>query len=87
MKSMKEEAEPIARLLAHGQTRTVGWVYLWNTSELSILWLDRRVPATHVDPPVPADVLTRAHMITSDGVVHLIEHLSRARTQSDLDRK
>lgn len=87
MKPVKEEAEPIARLLRYGQTRTVGWVYLWNTSELSILWLDRRVQATHIVPPVPADVLTRARMITSDGVVDLIEHLSRARTQSDFDRK
>ena len=76
MKPLKEEAEPIARLLGPGRTRTVGWVYLWNTSELSILWLDRRLPAAYVDPPVPEEVLTRARSVTSDTVTELLAALS-----------
>ena len=33
-----KEATPIGRLLGAGG-KTLGWVYLWNTSEISILWL------------------------------------------------
>ncbi|KGM46650.1 hypothetical protein [Pseudooceanicola atlanticus] len=76
MKPLKEEAEPIARLLGPERTGTVGWVYLWNTSELSILWVDRRLPAGYIDPPVPTDILTRARSITSDAVTELLAALS-----------
>lgn len=33
-----KEAAPIGRLLDAGG-ETIGWVYRWNTSELSVLWL------------------------------------------------
>ncbi|MDE4230941.1 hypothetical protein PXK05_21100 [Phaeobacter gallaeciensis] len=73
---MKEEAEPIARLLGPDRAKTVGWVYLWNTSELSVLWLDRSLPAQHVDPPLPQCVLTRARAVTTDAITDLLDDLS-----------
>ena len=40
MISGREEASAIARLIGADRKRTVGWVYLWNTAELAVLWLD-----------------------------------------------
>lgn len=74
----KEEAAPIARLLSRGRRRTVGWVYLWNTSELSILWIDRGLPPEHVDPPLRPEILVRAKAVTTDDITALLEGLSAA---------
>lgn len=76
MATGKEEAAPIARLLCGDRKRTVGWIYLWNTSELSILWIDRNEPAKHIDPPIPRDTLVRAKAVSSDSVTDLLETLS-----------
>lgn len=81
MKPLKQEAEPIARLLGPGRESTVGWVYLWNTFELSVLWLDRGLPAHFVEPPVPECVLTRARAVTKDAVTDLLETFSKRDSQ------
>ena len=76
MKAVKAEAAPIARLIGADPDRTLAWVYVWNTSELSILWLDRRVPPKFIDPPLPKGVLDKAITVTSDDVTDLLTALS-----------
>tara|TARA_R110002072_G_scaffold18434_2_gene69157 strand:+ start:327 stop:539 length:213 start_codon:yes stop_codon:yes gene_type:complete len=56
--------------------RTVGWVYLWNTSELSILWIDRNQTPKHIDPPLCPETLARAKAATTDAVTDLLDTLS-----------
>jgi hypothetical protein len=72
----KEEAVPIARLRGNDGERTVGWVYLWNTSELSILWIGRKLPAKYIDPPLNPETLARAKAVTRDAITDLLEALS-----------
>ncbi|MGI3171408.1 hypothetical protein ACRARG_19820 [Pseudooceanicola sp. C21-150M6] len=73
----KEEAAPVARLICSRINRTVGWVYRWNTSELSILWIGAARTADHIDPPLRPDMLAAAQAVTSDEVTHFLEKLSR----------
>jgi len=72
----KEEAEAVARLLARDGERVVGLLYLWNTSELSILWIGEYGEASTIDPPLSTDVLAKAKSICADEVIELIEALS-----------
>ncbi len=84
MTQSKEEAEPIARLLGCDGERTVGWVYLWNTSELSILWIEKRETARLIDPPICAETLAKAKHATPAGVIDFLEELSiAARSNSE----
>lgn len=76
MTNGKEEAVPIARLQADVGARTIGWVYLWNTSELSILWITPKLPAKYIDPPLSPETLARAKAVTSDAITDLLEALS-----------
>ncbi|EAQ02697.1 hypothetical protein OB2597_18312 [Pseudooceanicola batsensis HTCC2597] len=76
MKVAKSEAAPLARLIGTDPDHTLAWVYVWNTSELSILWLDRRVPPKFIDPPLPKGVLDQAMTVTSDDVTDLLKALS-----------
>ena len=57
MRQLKEEAKPIARLLGKDKKRTVGWVYLWNSSDLSVLWLGEEGVAGAIEPVLLPDVL------------------------------
>ena len=72
----KEEAVPVARLVDGRGDRTVGWVYRWNTSELSILWLDPKRTAHHIDPPLSRNTIANAKTVTTDEVTDLLEELS-----------
>jgi len=74
-KRRKEEAAPIAMLLDY-EGKTTGWVYQWNTLELSILWIDQDRAVGHIDPPLCANTLTSAKAVTSDAVTELLETLS-----------
>lgn len=76
MRLLKEEAEPIARLFGNDRERTVGWVYLWNSSELSVLWLDEQAPAGSIEPPLHPEVLAEAKLSTPVKVVEFLETLS-----------
>jgi hypothetical protein len=80
----KEEAVPIARLWGGDGEQTVGWVYLWNTCELSILWINPKLPAKYIDPPLNPETLARAKAVTSDAITDLLEALSTGgRTNSE----
>lgn len=77
MTNGKEEAVPIAKLKGDDGEVTVGWVYLWNTSELSILWIEHKLPAKYIDPPLSRETLARAKAVTSDAITDLLEALSK----------
>jgi hypothetical protein len=72
----KEEAAPVARLIRSPEGQTVGWVYQWNSSELSILWIGAARTADHIDPPLRPDMLAAAQAVTSDEVTRFLEKLS-----------
>ena len=76
MARVKEEAAAIARLLGRDGRRTVGWVYLWNTAELSILWIEQRDTAKVIEPSICAEMLAKAKHVTPGEVIDLIEGLS-----------
>lgn len=78
MKTRKEEATPIARLLGEDGTLTIGWVYQWNTSELSILWITGDRTIAHIDPPLCPETLARAKSVTTDSVTELLGTFSTA---------
>lgn len=73
-----EEAAAISRLIGDDRNRTVGWVYLWNTSELSILWIGGRDVAEFIEPAVCPEMLAKARPTTPDDVVELLSALSIA---------
>ena len=76
----KEEAVPIARLRGDDGQKTVGWVYLWNTSELSILWINPKLPAESIEPPICSKTLALAKAVTRDDIIDLLETLSSKTT-------
>lgn len=86
MTQVKEEAAAIARLLGDDRKRPIGWVYLWNTSELSILWIDRCRPAKFIEPPLNQDTLAKAKAVTPDAVTDLLETLSTAGQEGSTER-
>ena len=82
VKTRKEEATPIARLMGKDRTQTIGWVYQWNTSELSILWINRDRAITYIEPPLCPETLARAKSVTTDTVTDLLEALSTGANRS-----
>ena len=75
---MRLEAEPIAKLLTAERTQIVGWVYLWNMSELSILWISDHRSVQHIDPPLNPKILAEAKRVSQDPVIGFLERLSSA---------
>jgi hypothetical protein len=73
----KQEAVPIARLLGQDRQRVVGWVYLWNTDEVSILWIGDPRNAMAVDPPLDPNILAKAKSMEADAVTEYLEALAR----------
>lgn len=67
-----DEASPIARLIGRDGRRTVGWVFVWETSELAILWLEPRETAEFVDPQVCSETLAKAKATTPVDLVSLL---------------
>lgn len=60
MNARQDEGTAIARLVGGSSSRTVGWVYLWNTFELGVLWLRRDLAPERIEPPLDPEVLARA---------------------------
>ena len=69
MTHFNEEASPIARLIVPDGKRTVGWVYAWETSELSVLWIDEPAKAAFIEPALCAESLAKAKLITPARVI------------------
>ena len=60
MASLDDEASPIARLIGYDGKRTIGWVYVWEDSELAILWIAPQDSAVFIEPALGADLLAKA---------------------------
>lgn len=71
------EASPIARLIGADGKRTVGWVYAWETSELSILWIDGRGTVAFIDPEICFEMHAKAKAITPDDVIAFLGTLRK----------
>lgn len=77
MIQFNEEASPIARLIGPDGKRTVGWVYAWQTSELSILWIEDRESAKFIDPVLCPEILAKANATTPPEVIVFLTMLPK----------
>ena len=50
-------------------------VYVWETSELAILWLNPRKTAAFVDPKIGSKMLAKAKSITPEELFALVGRL------------
>ncbi|MEN8935021.1 MAG: hypothetical protein ABF245_08840, partial [Planktotalea arctica] len=65
----------IARLIGSNGKHTVGWVYVWESSELSILWINKRDPVAFIDPPLCPERLAKAKATTPEDVIAFLTAL------------
>lgn len=70
-----EEASPVARLIGPNGKHTVGWVYAWESSELSILWINERDAVAFIDPPLCPERLAKAQATTPEDVIAFLAAL------------
>lgn len=82
MTHFNEEASPIARLVGPDGKHTVAWVYAWESSELSILWIDEPDKAAFIDPPLCPETLAKAKAITPEGVISFLDTLRKLTSKS-----
>ncbi|QCO57684.1 hypothetical protein EOK75_18510 (plasmid) [Pseudorhodobacter turbinis] len=75
MPHLNDEATPIARLIGPDGKSIVGLVYVWETSELAILWLNPRKTATFVDPKIGSKMLEKAKSTTPEELFALVGRL------------
>ncbi|MBD3623893.1 hypothetical protein [Palleronia pelagia] len=75
MNTRRDEGTAIARLVGGAANLTVGWIYLWNTLELGILWLRRDLAPERIEPPLDTEVLERAKSVTTDEITALLDRL------------
>jgi hypothetical protein len=73
--SVKNEATPIARLI-DGCTRTLGWVYLWDTTDLSILWRTGEYDAASIVWLQGWQLQSLSVSATNDPILDLLASLS-----------
>lgn len=78
MTDLNDEAAPIARLVGEDRKCTVGWVYCWNTSELSILWIGKSNTAAFIDPGIRPEILEKAKTTTPVGVIAFLAALLKS---------
>ena len=50
----RTEGTAIARLYGRDPSKIIGWLYLWNSEELGILWLGRKRMVRFIDPQIDA---------------------------------
>ena len=72
-----DEASPIARLIGPDGKSVVGLVYVWETSELAILWLEPTKSAAFINPEICSEVLAEAQATSPEDVIALLSKLKR----------
>lgn len=82
MVPLNNEASPIARLIGFDGKRTIGWVYVWEDSELAIFWIAPQEPAAFIDPAIGADLLMKATATTPVDVISFLCGLSKVTHKS-----
>lgn len=78
MSSELREAAPVAKLLGENCETTVGWVYVWNTGELRVLWLRPRERACFITPSLDQDLVVKAAGVTDADLLDFLANLSSA---------
>ncbi len=63
---------PIARLIGPDGKSIVGSVYVWEASELAILWSDPRRTAAFIDPKIDLETLTKGKATTPAELLALL---------------
>ncbi|MGK7664461.1 MULTISPECIES: hypothetical protein [unclassified Marinovum] len=76
MNTRQDEGTAIARLVGGSSSLTVGWIYLWNTFELGILWVRSDLAPERIEPPLDPEDLARAKSVTSDEITALLDRLA-----------
>ena len=72
MVPLNDEASPISRLIGFDGKSTIGWVYIWEDSELAILWIAPEESAAFIDPAIGADLLAKASATTPVDVISFL---------------
>ena len=70
-----DEATPIARLIGQDGKSIVGLVYVWETSELAVLWLNPGKMAAFVDPEIDPEMLAKGKSTTPSELLALLGRL------------
>ena len=84
MTQVNKEASPIARLIKSDDKRTIGWVYAWATSELSILWVDEQSTVAFSDSEIHFEMQATATATTPENVVAFLSRLRETTSESGL---
>lgn len=85
MTHFNEEASPIARLIGHDGKHTVGWVYAWETSELSILWINEPDTAVFIDPEIRSEMQAKAKATTPEDIIAFIGRLRKPKNKGGFE--
>lgn len=75
MPYLNDEATPIARLIGPDGKSIVGLVYVWETSELGIIWFNSRKMAAFVDPEMDPEMLAMSKATTPADLLALLGRL------------
>lgn len=59
------EAAPVAKLVAKDGQTVTGWVYRWNTDELTILWIRQHFRTRFIYPGLDQKTAAKAKPVTS----------------------
>ena len=77
MTQINDEASPVATLIELDGKRTVSWVYVWETSELSILWIHAQDTVAFIDPELSLERLWKAKATTPEDVIAFLDILRK----------
>lgn len=75
MPHLDDEATPIAQLIGPDGKGIVGLVYVWETWELAILWIESQETAAFIDPEIGPNTLSKAQVTTPENVFALLGRL------------
>ncbi len=70
-----DEGVAIARLYGDDQSTILGLVYLWNTSEIAILWTSDTSFATFICAPIRPETLISAQETTPNALLVFLRAL------------
>ena len=83
MPHSNDEAKPIARLIGSDGKSIVGLIYVWETSEMAVLWLNPRKMPAFVDPEIDPEMLAMGKATTPADLLALLGRLrTRAKKSS-----
>lgn len=79
-----KEGVAIACLVADDGERIVGWVYLWSTADLGIIWVSRNRDASFIEPPISDEFLAAA---AKEGSAEIVQYFKALKSKPLIGRK